>query len=601
MERRRVALLAAGVVLFTGVVAVLRTAGVGGPVTATSTSAPPPTSLAPYAAEGVLVPTAGRLPEQPRGLTVSPGPARLQLRWTGDAPGYEVRWGADELDRSRLITEPVTQIDGLEDERAYEVAVYAVDAFGQRSAPAKATGTPHARPSGDYTLEDRFDQPDAPDPTRWRLASRGSCARATPGQGDDGRRLVIDNNCAAAPATLRSRTPFVLRDADELGRFVVETDAPGGDGELVLDLVPGPVSLVSGEALPPGAVRLLVATSAGTTSVRVVVPDGTPTTAVRAVPALETGISHRWELVLRRDGARVLFDGDVVATSPAVPAWREATALVSVSGPTGQRAAVSLIAFEAAEAAPPAWVPGPEVDVSVAAEAPPATGSSEALPGVTGGQLRMALLHTDASPEAPAFSVSVAGVVVPLRPAPAGAPWRAGVAYPVVADLPAEALRVGPTGKLAVTLVSGLRVQATHVDLELTGSSPGAPPSTGKAPLVDREPELPRVNGTVLDASGRTVPDGAAVQRGRMVFDLVLTGRPGVLSAGLAGFSLRVDDDRVAVVPTASGGPGIAGRYRFALDTGGLSIGPHMIEVRLFGTSGETRPTSAYIPFFVGR
>ncbi|MCE6996866.1 hypothetical protein LZG04_18955 [Saccharothrix sp. S26] len=601
MERRRVALIAAGVVLFAGVVAVLRTTGAGGPVAATSTSAPPPTSLAPYAAEGVLVPTAGPLPTQPRELEVSSGPRRLQVRWTGDSAGYEVRWGEPgRLDRSRLVTERVTQLDGLEDERMYEVAVYAVDAFGQRSEPGRATGTPHAFPTGDYAFADRFDQPDAPDPTRWRLASRGNCARATPGQGDDGRRLVLSSNCAAAPATLRSRTPFVLRDAEELGRFVVETDAPGGDGELVLDLVPGPVSLVSGDALPPDAVRLRVATSAGTTSVQVAVPAGTPTTAVREVPALETGLSHRWELALRRDGVRVLLDGDVVATSPAVPAWREATALVSVAGPTGQRAAVSLIAFDAAAASPPPWVPGPEVDVAVAVRAP-AGGALTAMPGVTGGQLRMALLHSDASPEAPAFSVSVAGVVVPLRPALAGAPWRAGVAYPVVADLPAEALRVGASGELAVTLVTGLRVQATHVDLELSGSSPGTPPSTEKAPLIGHEPELARVNGTVLDASGETVPEGAAVQRGRMVFDLELAGRPGVALAGLAGFSLRVDDERVAVVPTAAGGPGVAGRYRFALDTSDLSLGPHMIEVRLFATSGETRPTSAYIPFFVGR
>ncbi|TQM81741.1 hypothetical protein FHX81_4116 [Saccharothrix saharensis] len=601
MERRRVALIAAGVVLFAGVVAVLRTTGVGEPATATSTSTPPPTSLSPYAAEGVIVPAAGPLPAEPRRLTVTSGPRRLQVRWTGDAPGYEVRWGEPgRLDRSRLTTDSAIQIDGLEDERMYEVVVHAVDAFGQRSSPARATGTPHAPSSDDYALADRFDQPDAPDPTRWRLASRGNCARATPGQGDDGRRLVLSSNCAAAPATLRSRTPFVLRDADDLGRLVVETDAPGGDGELVLDLVPGPVSLVSGDALPPEAVRLRVATSAGTTSVQVVVPAGTPTTTVRAVPALETGMSHRWELALRRDGVLVLFDGDVVATSPAVPAWREATALVSVAGPTGQRAGVSLIAFDAAEASAPKWVPGPQVDVAVAVE-PPAAGPVRALPGVTGGQLRMALLHTDASPEAPPFSVSVAGVTVPLRPALDGAPWRAGVAYPVVADLPAEALRVGASGKLAVTLVTGLRVQATHVDLELTGSAAGAPPSTEKAPLIGLEPELARINGTVLDASGQAVPEGAAVQRGRMVFDLALEGRPGLAQAGLAGFSLRVDDERVAVVPTASGGPGIAGRYRFALNTGGLSLGPHMIEVRLFGTSGETRPTSAYIPFFVGR
>ncbi|ONI81967.1 hypothetical protein ALI22I_37970 [Saccharothrix sp. ALI-22-I] len=601
MDRRRIALIAAGVVLFGGVITVLRTTGTGDPVTATSVSVPPPTSLEPYAAEGVLVPTPGTPPEQPRGLTVSSGPRRLQLRWAGDAPGYEVRWGTDQLDRSRLITQPVTQIDGLENERTYVIEVYAVDAFGQRSAPAKSSGTPHGFPSADYTSQDRFDQPDAPDPTRWRLASRGNCARATPGQDEDGRRLVLSSNCAASLPTLRSRTPFVLRDADDLGRFVVETDAPGGDGELMLDLVPGPVSLVSGDPLPTDAVRLRVETGAGKTSVQVVVPAGTPTTVVREVPALEPGISHRWELVLRRDGARVVFDGDVVATSPVVPGWREATALVSVAGPAGQRAAVSLIAFDAAEAAAPPWVPAPKVDVAVSVEATSAW-ALEALPGVTGGQLRMALLHTDPSPEAPSFSVSVAGVTVPLRPALPGVPWRSGVAYPVVADLPVEALRVGNSGHLDVTLMTGLRVQATHADLELTGSFPGPPPrNPDNAPLNGLERELARANGTVLDASGQAVPNGAAVQRGRMVFDLVLEGRPGVALAGLAGFSVRVDDDRVAVVPTASGGPGIAGRYRFALNTGGMSAGPHMIEVRMFGTSGETRPTSAYIPFLVGR
>ncbi|MFD1149450.1 hypothetical protein [Saccharothrix hoggarensis] len=599
MDRRRIAFIAAGVVLFAGVIGVLRTTGVGEPATATSTSPPPPTSLAPFAADGVLVPTPGPPPDQPAGLTVASGPQRLQLRWTGDAPGYEVRWGTDRPQHSKLITQAVTQIDGLEDERTYVVEVLAVDAFGQRSAPATGSGTPHASRAGDYALEDRFDQDDAPDPTRWRLASRGNCARATPGQGDDGRRLVLTSNCAAAPATLRSRTPFALRDADELGRFVVETDAPGADGELVLDLVPGPVSLVSGDALPPDAVRLRVSTGAGSTSVQVVVPAGTPTEVVRAVPALDTGITHRWELVLRRDGMRVVFDGDVVATSAAVPTWREATALMSVAGPTGQRATVDLIAFDAAEARPPAWVPGPRVDVAVAIEASP-PGRVEPLPGVTGGQLRMALLHTDASPEAPSFTASVAGVTVPLRPALAGTPWRPGVAYPVVADLPEEALRVS-NGKLAVTVLTGLRLQATHADLELTGTFTGAPPSTERTPLIGPEPELARVEGTVLDASGQTVPEGAAVQRGRMVFDLLLEGRPGATMAGLAGFSVRLDDERVAVVPTAAGGPGIAGRYRFALDTGDLSLGPHMIEVRMFGTSAETRPTSAYIPFFVGR
>ncbi|QFZ16236.1 fibronectin type III domain-containing protein [Saccharothrix syringae] len=593
MDRRRIALIAAGAVLFGGVVWVLRTAGVGEPSSATPTSAAAPTSLAPFAAEGVLVPTAGAPPEAPRDLAVTSGPRRLQLRWRGEAPGYEVRWGAD---RSKLVTDTAVQLDGLEDERAYDVEVYAVDAFGQRSAPAKSSGTPHGVAVDGYSLVDRFDRDDAPDPLRWRTASRPNCARAAPGRGDEGRRLVLTGNCAAAPTTLRSRTPFVPRDGDELGRFAVETDAPGSDGELALDLVPGPVSVGGGDGLPPGSVRLLVATGNGSTSVRVQTADGAPTEPVREVPRLDPGLSHRWELVLRRDGARVLFDGGLVATSPAVPRWAEATALVSVSGPTAQRAAFSLVALDSAPASPPPLVPGPEVEVSVA-DRPPPDRSWAALPGVTGGQLRMALLHSDASPGAPALEVSVAGVRVPLRAAVPGAPWRPGAAYPVVADLPVEALRVA-SPKLAVTLLTGLRVQVTHVDLELTGT-PG--PAARPDAVVPVEPELARIDGTVLDAGGLAVPQGAAVPPGRLVFDVLLSGRPGVPLAGLAGFTLRVDGDRVAALPTDRAGPGVAGRYRFALNTSGFTAGPHLIEVRLFGTSGDTRSTSAFVHFFIGR
>ncbi|MFD7655091.1 hypothetical protein ACFV4N_14045 [Actinosynnema sp. NPDC059797] len=597
MDRRRIAFIAAGAVLFGGVVGVLRTAGAGEPATPTGASAPPPTSLAPFAAEGVLVPTAGAPPEAPRDLVVMSGPRRLQLRWEGGAPGYEVRWGTDRADRSKLVTRSSIQLDGLEDERPHVVEVYAVDAFGQRSAPAKSSGTPHDRPPDDYASVDRFDQDDAPDATRWRLLSRPNCARATPGRGDDGRRLVLTGNCAAAPATLRSRTPFALRDGDELGRFAVDTDAPGADGELALDLVPGPVSVVGADGLPPGTVRLLVDTGNGTTDVAVRTPEGTPTRVVREVPALDPGFTHRWELVLRRDGARVLFDGELVAVSPVVPTWSEATALVSVSGPTGQRVAFSLVAFDAAPASPPPLVAAPDVEVEVAAEAWERGGGAP-LPGVTGGQLRMALLHTDASPGAPALSASVAGVEVPLRPAAPGTPWRPGVPYPVVADLPAEALRTA-SGDLFVTLLTRLRVQVTHVDLELSGT-PSRPEPAAPAPGPPG-PELPRVEGTVLDAAGQALPPGGSVRPGRLVFDLGLSGRPGAPLAGVAGFTVRVDGEQVAAVPTDRGGPGVVGRYRLALNTSGFAAGPHLIEVRLFGASGETRPTSAFIPFLVGR
>ncbi|RKT52045.1 fibronectin type III domain-containing protein [Saccharothrix australiensis] len=606
MNRRRIAVVAAGVVLFGGVVAVLRSTGAGEPGARASTSAPPPpTSLVPFAAEGVLTPTPGDAPAPPDHLRVVAGPRRLQVRWTGeDAAGYEIRWGRDgRLDRTRLIAQPVTQLDGLDDGVTHQVEVRAVDAFGQRSEPVRGEGTPSGRAEDGYALVDRFDQPDAPDPARWRLATRPNCARAGPGEGDTGARLVISSTCAAAPVSLRSRTPFVLRDADDLGRVVVETDAPGDDGELTVDLVPGPVSTVSGEGLPPDAVRLRVATGNGTTSAEVRTPDGTPTTATRAVPELERGITHRWELALRRDGARVLLDGEMVATSPAVPRWREAAALLSVSGPTGQRVHVGLVAFDAAPATAPPHVPPPAVRTAIAPDAPPTTGTP--VRHVTGGQVRMTLLHSDASPTAPEFALAVGAARVPLRPAVPGAPWRPGVGYPVVADVPAEAL-VLVDGELPVTVLTGLKAQATHVDLELV-PAPGAPapprPSAGSTPLSGPEQVLARVHGTVLDASGRPVPENSPIQRGRVVFDLVLDGRSGQRGtgvAGLAGFTVRLDGDRVAAVPTNLGGPGVAGRYRLALNTGGLSHGPHMIEVQLFGTSADTRPTSAFVSFFVG-
>ncbi|MEU5690892.1 hypothetical protein [Actinosynnema sp. NPDC020468] len=590
MDRRRIAVIAAAVVLFGGAVAVLRTTGAPESPTTATTSAPPPTSLAPFAGEGVLVPTPGAPPTAPTALSFRAGPHRLQVRWTGEAPGYEVRWGRDGLDRSTLTTRNATELNGLDDDVQYTVEVRAVDAFGQRSEPARGAGTPQSS-RVDAGFVDRFDQPNAPDPTRWRLSSRPNCARATPGRDDDGRRLVLSSNCASAPAVLRSRAPFVLHDG--AGRFLVDTDGPGLDGELLVDLAPGPFSAVPGDPLPPGVLRLRVASGGGTSTVEVLTAEGTPTTAVRAVPLLEPGITHRWELLIRPDGVSVVLDGSTVATSTAVARWSEATALLSVSGPTGQRVAVSLVAFDAG--ALPPYVPSPKVDVVVAAKAAEDE-AGQPVAGVTGGQLRLTLLHSDTAPSAPDLSVVVGGVSVPLRPAVAGEAWRSG--YAAVADLPKEAVRV-VDGTLHATVVSTLRVQVSHVDLELAGTFTGTPPSTDTAPLGGVERELARATGSVLDAAGHPVPEGTPVQRGRLVLDLVLDASGPV--AGLAGFTVRVDGDRVASVPTTAAGPAVAGRWRLAVNTGALSAGPHLVEVRLFGTSADTRPTSAFVPFFVAQ
>lgn len=629
MDRRRIALVAAGLVLFGGAVVVLRTTGLGEPSVVTTPVPPPPTSLTRFAGQGVLLPSSADEPATPQGLSVQSGPQRLQLRWSGDTPGFEVRWGVGELDHTLLVAQPVAQLDGLEDGREYRVEVRGVDSFGKRSAAASGSGTPHTDTSNDgrYVLLDRFDQPDAPDPDRWRLATRENCARATPGRDDDARRLVISSSCASAPVTLRSRTPFVLADSDELGRFAVETDAPGVDGELFLDLVPGPVSVVAGAAveqapdravdavgLPPGTIRTRIASSAGSTTAQVLVAPGTPRIAPTGgqphpVPAARLGMSQRWEVVLRRDGVRVLRDGALVAKGEVAPQWAEATALVGVVGPSGERVHVDLIAFAGKAASPPPLVPSPPIRVETGGATTGNTGQ-ELVADVLGGQLRLSVVHTDGSGVAPEFTALVGGkVTVPLRPAVPGTAWQPESPYPLVADLPLESLALlGPDRHLLVSVVlpRPMRIQLTHVDLELVprpGARAATAPSTETEALNGVELDLARTNGKVLDASGEPVPDGRPLQAGRLVLDVSLDGLEGRRTTarlpGLAGFTIRLDGDQVASVPTTDEGPAVAGRWRLALNTSGLPAGPHMIEIKAFSTEAAIRPASAFVSFFI--
>lgn len=629
MDRRRIAVVAAGLMLFGGAVVALRTAGLTEPSVVTTPVPPPPTSLTRFAGQGVLLPSSTDRPGAPQGLSVQSGPQRLQLRWSGDTPGFEVRWGTGALDHTLLVAQPVAQLDGLEDGREYRVEVRGVDSFGKRSAAAAGTGTPRTDTStdGKYVLLDRFDQSNAPDPIRWRLATRENCARATPGRGDDANRLVISSNCASAPVTLRSRTPFVLADSDELGRFAVETDAPGVDGELFLDLVPGPVSVVAGAAaeqtadravdavgLPPGTIRTRIASSTGTTTAQVQVAPGTPriaptTEQPHPVPAARLGVSQRWEVVLRRDGVRVLRDGALVAKGEVAPQWTEATALVGSVGPSGERVHVDLIAFAGRAATAPPLVPSPPIRVEIGGGTAGGT-SQELVPDVLGGQLRMSIVHTDGSGVAPEFTALVGGkVTLPLRPAVPGTAWRPESSFPVVADLPPEALAlIGPDKHLLVSVVTPrpMRIQLTHVDLELV-PRPGAPtaaaPSTETEALNGVELDLARTDGKVLDASGQPVPDGRPLQAGRLVLDVVLDGLEGRRTTarlpGLAGFTIRLDGDQVASVPTTDEGPAVAGQWRLALNTSGLSPGPHMIEIKSFSTEEAIRPVSAFVSFFI--
>ncbi|GAA2665074.1 MULTISPECIES: hypothetical protein [Actinosynnema] len=603
MDRRRIGFVAAGAVLFAGVVVVLRGGGLPGPADAgISTRPPPPTSLTAFSSDGVLVPAPGPAPDAPEELAARPGPGSLLVTWTGGAPGYEVRWGLGDVSRTRLVTGSLVELR-VPDGREQRVEVRAVDEFGQRSAPASASGVPGpvgVREPGAYHLVDRFERADAPDPARWRLTTKPGCARVGAGEGEEAAALVVATTCAGVPAVLRSRAPLVLReDAEELGRFAVGAGGPIANGELALELAPGPVAALSGAGLPPGALRLVVRASEESVTAQVLTAEGDRTRVLRPLDDVEPGTGHVWELVLRRDGALVLLDGEPVVSSPVVPAWREATALVSLSGPIGQRVPVWLAGLGGAPSAPPPLV-GP-----VRVEVTPEGGEAGAGSGAPAGQLRMTLSHARPRPPTEPLVAVVSGVPVPLRAAVDGAPFRVDTGFPVVGDVPAGVASVSDDGVVGVRLALGFEATATHAELEFEPGGP-VPAATGLEPGPP-ETALPRPTARVLDASGAPLPSGAPVPRGRVVVELVLVGAPAQHGlAGLAGFGLWMDGTRIASVPTALGGPAVAGSYRVAVNTGSLpggplAEGPHMVEARLFGTSGSTRPTSAFASFFAAR
>ncbi|USX49866.1 hypothetical protein [Lentzea sp. HUAS12] len=569
---KRVVLVVAGLALVAGVIVLRDTGGSDLP-----TAPPPPTKLKAYSGEQVLVPGPQGRPATPSKVVASPGSHRIGLSWSGDAPAFEVRWG----ERSKLVTRPGTQLNGLENDREQQIEIRAVDAFGQRSQPALAKATPRAD-NASYTYVDRFDSADEPDLQRWRLSKRTDCARATSGDGDDHDRLVISSSCGTRAVTLRSRTPFVR--GDDESRLVVDTDAPGTGGKLLLDLVPGPVS-VQGEPVPPNTVRATVSTDNSGNSIVELVPDGT---AVKPIPAAVPGMTVRWEIVLTSQGVRVERNGDVVATSPFVPAWREATALVGVAALAGDRirAGVDLIGYRTAKADTPAVGPTPQVRVDG-----PAGTDARPLADVTAGQLRIALIPSRESP--PVTAVKVNGVEVPLRPAVEGTPWKPGAEYPAVADLPKEAF----TDNVNVQLVTQERIQVTHTDVELIGSKPTTQRQAG-TPLVDALPTLADPIPEVLDASGQPIENGAAFNRGRVVLEVRVNALDAAV-AGLAGFEIRLDGNHVATVPTTADGPAAAGRWRISLNTGAMSAGAHAIEVKAFSTDSDVHPETGYVPFLL--
>ncbi|MBM7771307.1 hypothetical protein JOD54_001511 [Actinokineospora baliensis] len=645
---RRIAAIAAGLAVLVGAVLLLRTPPEEDAGPTTPPVPPPQTAVKQFAADGVVVPTPGGKPEPPSLISISAGPQRLKVRWLSDqtktTAGYDVRWGRmGTMEYSRLVALPSIQLDGLDNNTAYDIEVRAVDSYGQRSAPTKATGTPQETTDDPpWSFNDRFTSRVVPDPAKWQLASSNGCGKATSGEGEDGRRLVISAKCGTDPVALRARPLFTLRDTPvngEYGRFVVETDHVGLGGILTLDLVPGPADLIGGPtadklapnpsgsaaddpALPPGAIRVWIAAQGdSTTDVGVLVAPGTPRnargSAVGSTMPPEIGVSVRWEVVFTEAGIQVLQNGSLVGAANVLPAWREATALVGFVGARGSTyAAVSLVGFIGAPTTVPTLVVPPPVDAGRVVVPPEATLITSAtgtrLSGNKGAQVRAVLVPQNRPGDATAdtFSIEVGGAIFPARPAVPGQPMSRGVRYPIVADVPPEALVLGDDGKTLPLQVRGPlhRGQAAtavvNVALELTAPDGAVSPAAGSGtdvPLPRPKPALPEPGITFFAAAGNLIQEGANVPRGRMVIEVSTDGFVGQQVAGrlagTAGVEVRLDGQRIAGIPTIVDGPGVGGRWTIALPNGGLKAGRHTFEVKVLGTDETAIPALAYASF----
>lgn len=514
---------------------------------------------------------------------VVPGPGRLQARWDKNAPGYDVRLHGNGVERTKLITSSAAQFDGLTDGAEYQIEVRAVDEFGQRSEPATGKNRPSDKQPDEsrYALVDHFDDQKAPDPARWRLADHAACARMGPGTGEDGRRVVITAACGQETFAVRSRTPLRLNDnAGELGRVMIETDAPQADGELTLDLVPGQADLIGKPS--PGTIRVRI------TPQQVELPGTAP------IPVDNNGISMRWELVLHREGLRVWRDGILIGSSNVVPTWSEATPLFGFVGPLNGLASVAIDAIGISNSGTPPFVPPPRITTSTG------KGQPTKLAGVLGGQLRMTIGPSYGVPIGP-FTVDVGGQTFPVRPAVADQAYASDQRYPAIADIPADALLVSGH-ELPVTVRGAKRdlpPVVQHIDLELTPdpASSTLHAITPAEPVARPRPMLAAVTLMLLDAAGREIESGPPSPRGRVVLEIAAAGA-GEL-AGLAGVEIWVDNKRIAGTPTTRDGPGIAGRWRLALNTAAFEPGVRNLEVRAVSTDPGTSRQIAASPWHI--
>ena len=552
----------------------------------------------------VDVPQAFVRPAVPSGLRVISQPAGLLIDWIdAGASGYQVSWyRAGEPGHTMLTIPPEVVLGGLENGKPYTVDVRAVDADGDRSAPASATGTPGRATDTSWKkpltgLWDDFSQVGRMT-QRWHVSGYQGCVDA----GSGGGHLVIGLECGADQAVLRARSAMTLLPGKELGRIAVVTDAAGPGGQLTVDLAPGPVDRV-GSTLPPGTIRVVVDDQGARVLAADDVPKVTTSDHPSPAPARGVGVQHLFEVVLTTSGIQVLQDGILIGVGGAVPSWQQASVLFGFRGPTGFKSRVHV---SGAGFSGPAATLGPVSDVPVVPATLRVLGPTEQAPGI--GVSRQPLIGAVSARvvatvlagdgfDPGGLSVQLGGATYAMVQAIAG-PAPPGDEVTEFADLPASLLTPGGPDPLSPFVLRAARGQAMVVEsyLEVHPPSPPLPqPVTALGP-VSSSNSLPSVTTALSDANGKALSPDAVPRSGRISLDITLTGRiaqwDGGGVAGVQGFQVWLDGTLMAGVPTDAGGPGVGGRYSVVFGDGVLRSGQHVVEVREYGSDGGRAPVS---------
>jgi hypothetical protein len=484
--------------------------------------------LTKYTADFVEVSSPPARPGAPSTVWSSDG--RVQWTPVEGAAGYEVS--------GKLVTSPEVAGSGRPEVRA-------VDAFGQRSPPARA----EERPGDDSWRQkingwiDDFD--DTFLERRYHLSGRRGCVN--PGSGSGGR-LVLDMPCGNDTAVLRARTLLGLNESGELGRVAVVTDAAGPRGKLVLDLVPGTPDRLG--PIPPAD------------AIRVVVDD------LVAPGTRGAGVLHRFEAVLTDNDVRVVQDGAQIATVPVVPKWREASVLVSVTPPPGYPGRVEIDAVGITGSRGPAdevietpLVPGTLRVLEPEEEAPGIGIARAPLRAAPSARLRTTVRFGDGG-DPNGLVAQLGPAKLPLRPAVSGWSSAQDSELTLVGDVPAELL--GEAGTDALTpfvlrMPGASQAQVLESYLEVPGRSPVK---------LENAPDEPAPVLPVMTAEfAATGPNDAT-----LVITLDASSARSV--APIAGFEVYVDSSLAATVPMPGG---IGGRHELRLSL----KGSHNVEVRL--------------------